>query len=124
MQLLSGFLFVMLVASPLFTDSGDSIPSATPSTCPTREAMLITPTGPIPSSTSFPHGLPTIFATVLVTVNPDGSVKSAKILRSSGFSNTDDFVLNRARTSRYQPKMVGCSPVEGTYIFLDVVEVL
>lgn len=60
------------------------------------------------------------YAMVLVTVNPDGTVKGTALETSTGFRKFDDEALHDARNNVYQPKMVGCRAVEGTYRFLDV----
>ncbi len=53
---------------------------------------------------------------VLVDVNPDGSVKGARIIHSEG--NLWDFdILHDAKTSHYRPKMVDCKPVEGVFYY-------
>jgi hypothetical protein len=56
---------------------------------------------------------------VLVTVNPDGTVKSAVLQKSLGFG-ADERALTDARQSNYQPKTVNCKPVEGTYLFREM----
>jgi hypothetical protein len=54
---------------------------------------------------------------VLVTVNADGSVKSAVLEKSSHNATADAFTLGQAEGGIYEPKMVSCKPVEGTYLF-------
>lgn len=53
---------------------------------------------------------------VIVTVNPDGSVKNAVVKRSID-AEEDRLTLNEARKSRYRPKTVNCVAVEGTFHF-------
>jgi hypothetical protein len=56
---------------------------------------------------------------VAVTVNPDGTVKSA-VERGSWGEGTDYAVVNAARESNYIPATVNCQPVEGTYVFREM----
>lgn len=79
--------------------------------CATTEAV------PVPNygigkcaSDVFPHN------SVLVTVNPDGSVASAILVRSSGTGSLDALAIKEARLSKYRAKMVNCKPVRGTYL--------
>ena len=81
-----------------------------------HEAFVSTPVKP------FIAGLPQNVldeggtAEVQVIVEPDGSPK-VSVYRSSRFLALDMAVLRAARASKYEPKMVDCKPVEGTYIF-------
>lgn len=97
-------------------------PSPTSSTCPTTEVVRLTPNGPIPSATvpsktQIPEHAVTV---ILVTVNPDGSVKSAVIQKSSGTPSLDAQSLADAKSSTYKPKTINCKPVEGTYLYRNV----
>lgn len=105
--------------TPLFTDPEATPPSPPPSICPSTEVAQVTPHGPIPSATPLKQTGPPylVYATVLVTVNPDGSVKDAVLEKHSGFSGTDSLAVQRARRAVYRPKTVNCAAVEGTYLF-------
>lgn len=94
-------------------------PSSTASTCPTTEVVRITANGPIPSATPFKQKGPpyAAYATVLVTVNSDGSVKNAVIDHGS-LGGINDEALREARSAVYRPKMVNCRAVEGKYIYV------
>jgi TonB family protein len=54
---------------------------------------------------------------VEVTVNPDGTLASSTIFRSSGNADVDQAALSEARASTYAPKLVDCKPVSGQYLF-------
>jgi len=54
---------------------------------------------------------------VRVTVGPDGSVRDARVFQSSNISSIDDAVLRAARQSQYEPQVLACVSVAGTYIF-------
>lgn len=105
-------------------------PSPTSSTCPTKEVMRITPNGLVPSAGN-PKNSPlpttgpevrtaTVWVLILVDVNPNGSVRGTRLLHSAG-PPRDTRALHEARTSRYQPKMIGCRAVEGIYYFFQPV---
>jgi TonB family protein len=53
----------------------------------------------------------------IVYVNADGSVKTASIARSSGYSEPDAAVLKAAYASTYKPRTVNCKPADGLYLF-------
>jgi TonB family protein len=58
---------------------------------------------------------------VLVTVNPDGTVKDAVIKSGTDYgSGANDNALFAARNSTYKPKTVNCLPVEGTYLYREL----
>jgi len=86
------------------------------SSCPATEVVVTRPQAPIA-----PAGLSglrsSISATILVTVNPDGTVKAVSVERSSGYLPVDNAALKAARLSTYSPKRVNCQAVEGTYHF-------
>lgn len=95
--------------------------SPTASTCPTTEVMRITTHGPVPSATPLPADHPPMaYASVVVTVSPDGTVMRAVLKHSTGSASEDGDALSAARTGTYKPKMADCKPVEGTYFFLEV----
>jgi outer membrane biosynthesis protein TonB len=53
---------------------------------------------------------------VRVDVDPNGTVKGARIVCSGG--NLSDFrYLHLAKTSHYRPKIVDCKPVQGIYYY-------
>jgi TonB family protein len=52
-----------------------------------------------------------------VTVEGDGSVKSVRVVHSSGKADADASAMAAARASRYAPASAGCAPVEGHYAF-------
>lgn len=93
--------------------------TAPPSPLPTgpclHEATILMPVMPEFPPSLHPAGPFTVEATVLV--GPDGSVESATISHSSGYSAVDAAVIKAARTSTYSPKVVDCKPVEGRYLF-------
>jgi TonB family protein len=65
-----------------------------------------------------PHGLK-MHATVEVgvTVAPNGKVTRASIVHSSGNETIDRAVVEAAMHSTYSPKLVNCTPVQGSYLF-------
>ena len=81
-----------------------------------HEAFVSTPVKP------FIAGLPQNVldeggtAEVQVIVEPDGSPKSPST-GPAGFLALDMASLASCAASKYEPKMVDCKPVEGTYIF-------
>lgn len=53
---------------------------------------------------------------VLLDINPNGTVKGARIIHSRG--NLSDFsYLHDAKMSHYRPRMVDCKAVEGSYYY-------
>ncbi|HZV76461.1 MAG TPA: TonB family protein [Candidatus Babeliales bacterium] len=56
-------------------------------------------------------------ADVKVAVEPNGSVKTISIYRSSGYYAFDLAAARAARQSTYSPKLVDCKPAEGIYLF-------
>jgi TonB family protein len=66
-------------------------------------------------------GAPPYFAVVEVRVNPDGSVKWARLYKSSGIADYDHESLEYARHMLVSPKVsADCKPVEGSYFFVNV----
>lgn len=59
---------------------------------------------------------------ILVTVEPDASVKSVVRQDSSGNRAFDDAAMNSALNSTYAPATANCKPVEGTYLYLEMVD--
>lgn len=56
-------------------------------------------------------------ATVRVTVAANGSVKAARILKSSGYRDYDTDALKAAEATRYRPATANCQPVESSLVF-------
>jgi TonB family protein len=50
-----------------------------------------------------------------VTVEPDGTVKSVRITRSSGTTDADKAALDAARAGTYRPATHLCAKVEGHF---------
>lgn len=95
-------------------------PSPTATSACSHEAQILKPAylDPIEFSMSLvPVGNRDYFAIVAVTVAPDGSVKSAKIVSSSGNITFDRASVHAARRSTYGPKTVNCRPVDGIVYF-------
>jgi TonB family protein len=53
-----------------------------------------------------------------VTVNADGTVRSVRVVRSSGKTDADEAAAAAARHSRYRPASRNCTPVSGHYAFV------
>jgi TonB family protein len=68
------------------------------------------------------HGPPTKawLGIVRVEVNPDGSMKSAKMYQSTAVEAYDRTALADARRGVYLPKQIDCKNVEGTYMFEEL----
>ena len=80
---------------------------------PNVDATVTDPEAPI-----LPHGLKVSGSVeVSVTIAPDGHVVKTSLLKSSGIKTADTAVVEAALKSKYSPKIVNCSPVEGGYIF-------
>jgi TonB family protein len=62
-----------------------------------------------------------VTAVVKVTVAADGSVKSAIIWKSSGYSAADAEALTAVRLNTYSPTVVHCKPVDGDYLWTSTV---
>jgi TonB family protein len=54
---------------------------------------------------------------VRISLNPDGSVASAGVFKSSGFADLDQSAINAAIATRYVPATFLCEPVAGDYVF-------
>ena len=80
---------------------------------PNAEATVTDPEPPI-----LPHGLKVSGTVeVSVTIAPNGHVVKTSVVKSSGNTTADNAVVAAARKSKYSPKIVNCTPVEGGYIF-------
>jgi TonB family protein len=95
------------------------IPSPMFSTCPPTPVRRIKPEAALDHE-YYGHtrcyGIECIIAEVVVTVNPDGTVKNA-VMHHSWNTAVDDAALRAARNSKYVAATVDCRPVESTYIF-------
>jgi TonB family protein len=98
-------------------------PSPPASTCPPTEVQRVKPTNAPdpewPGHSKWCTGISCFVEEVLVTVNPDGTVKNAVVKKSWGVG-ADYAAITAARQSTYRPKTVNCQPVEGTYIFREI----
>lgn len=101
------------------------VPSPTASTCPPTEVKRVRPTNapdpelPYSGHDNWCKGVSCFVVDVVVTVNPDGTVKSA-VERGSWGAGTDYVATKAARESKYIPATANCRPVEGTYIFREM----
>lgn len=113
---MTGLLVLTLLLS-------QALPSPVASTCPPTEVKRVKPTkAPDPEwhgQNDWCTGIVCKVVEVVVTVNPDGTVKSAVVQRSWG-AGADAAALAAARNSKYIPKTVNCQPVTGTYIFREL----
>lgn len=64
-----------------------------------------------------PNGTHSGWASVRVTVAPDGKVTKTVVADSSGDPAIRKAALSAAARSTFSPKMVNCKPVAGTYLF-------
>ena len=55
---------------------------------------------------------------MLVRISATGAVTSVRVTQSSGDVDIDNAALDAARKSTYQPKIVACKAVPGTYLFI------
>jgi len=103
------FVIIAQIATPA--------PSPSARTCPTTEVEWTHSFRPGTQKSQSFHTVGTVSAAALVTVNPDGSVKSVTLKKSSHYSDVDAFTISQARNAIYKPKTVNCEPVQGTYLF-------
>jgi len=54
---------------------------------------------------------------VRTALNPDGSVASATIYKSSGFESLDRSALKAASSTHYLPQIFRCEPIGGEYLY-------
>lgn len=98
-------------------------PHAIATTCAPTAAKRIKPVGlPDPEwhgTDKWCTGAACFIEEVLVTVNPDGTVKSAVARKSWGIG-PDAAVLAAARSSKYISATLNCEPVGGTYVFREM----
>ncbi len=117
---------ILLLALEAFSPAMAFAPAQTITSTPATASIASTCAKPnvdatvtSPAMPKMPHGLTVKgTATVLVTIAPNGSVKSASVSKTSGNAAIDNAVLDAARQSKYSPKLVNCQPVQGTYLFL------
>ncbi len=79
--------------------------------------MRLTSDGLVPSD-PVPNGPQLVYTSVLVTINPDGTVKKVVLFQPSGRANSDEYALQTAQAAKYRPKMVNCKPVIGNYLWV------
>lgn len=98
-------------------------PSPSASTCPQTNVKRVkstnAPDSEWPGHDKWCTGISCYVVEVVVTVNPDGTVKNAVIQKGWG-EGANDAALTAARESTYRPKTVNCRPVEGTYLFREL----
>jgi TonB family protein len=113
---MSLLLAVLLAAQT--TPTGPSR-SVSPTAGCNSEVMRLTSNGLVPSD-PVPNGPQLVYTSVLVTVNPNGTVKSAALFQPSGRADSDENALQAAQAAKYHPKMVNCKPVIGNYLWVFV----
>jgi TonB family protein len=103
---LQGMTAVAVAASP---PSGGN--------CPATDVSVAHAVAPAYPTAAMRFVQSPIAVQVIVMVAADGSVKSAAIAQSSGYTQPDANALQAAQASTYKPKTVDCKPVEGLYVF-------
>jgi TonB family protein len=94
--------------------------SATPAPAcanPNAEAHVIDTVAPEYPDSARDLQLGDVTVMVEVTLGLQGQVIDAKVTQSSNDAAIDQAALRSARESTYAPKIVGCSPVSGSYLF-------
>ncbi|MBV8529968.1 MAG: TonB family protein [Candidatus Eremiobacteraeota bacterium] len=113
---LQAFSPALALAPPASGTAGlRSAASLVAATCahPNAEATVVNAVAPtMPHGTSG-HGT----VNVAVTIGADGHVLRATVAHSSGNASIDQAVVEAARRSTYSPKVVNCTPVQGSYLF-------
>ncbi len=84
---------------------------------PNVEATVTNPVQPDYPESARDLGLGAVTVEVEVTVAPSGNLVDAKIYKSSSNMSIDQAALRAARQSTYSPKLVGCQPTQGDYLF-------
>jgi TonB family protein len=111
----AAFAPALAFAPPSAADAAPPAASFVAAACsqPDAEARVITPAMP-----DVPHGL-NVRATVEVgvTIGPDGKATHATFVHASGNATIDRAVVEAALHSKYSPKLVNCTPVQGSYLF-------
>lgn len=111
----------MLLAALLA--QGLASPSATASTCPTtpvtRVKRIRPPDAEWPSADHWCKGISCFVVEILVTVNADGTVRSAAVQKTNDYLSGQT-ALHEARQSTYIPATLDCEPVSGTYVFREL----
>lgn len=72
-------------------------PSSSTRTCPTTEVEWTHTFQPGTQKGESLHTVGTVSAAALVTVNPDGSVKSVALKKSSHYADVDAFTISQAK---------------------------
>jgi periplasmic protein TonB len=97
------------------------VPYPTPapggSSCPETDVQLVKAAQPEYPAAAMKFIIDPVSVQVIVMVNADGSVQTASVARSSGYSQPDAAALKAAEDSTYKPKTVNCKPVRGLYLF-------
>ena len=113
----------LAIMGPWLLPQALSSPPPTGNACaPTPVKRLKPPNGldpQWPGGSKGCSGITCFVEEMLVTVNPDGTVRSA-VVRGSWGAGSDNRALAAARDSTYVPATVNCKPVEGTYIFHEM----
>jgi TonB family protein len=92
-------------------------PTTTATCSPDRQATVVRAVAPDYPQVLRQMDTGPLTTLILVTINPDGSIKSLAVQKSSGYYYFDVAAKQAARASEYIPRIVGCKPVTGTYIF-------
>lgn len=80
-----------------------------------QNAVLVSRISPqLPADAALDHQ---VHGTVQVSVAPDGSVASVKVVQSTGSAELDNAIVDAAEKSTYQPKVDNCNPVPGSVLF-------
>ena len=67
----------------------------------------------------FPDGLRHGGTTkIRVTIDATGKALRETVLESSGYAALDRAALKAAKRSEYSPRLAGCKPVAGNYLFV------
>ncbi|GAC1354820.1 MAG: hypothetical protein NVSMB31_15110 [Vulcanimicrobiaceae bacterium] len=97
-------------------------PASTPTpkaNCPTpyKDASLVNSAAAEYPETAKEQGLGAVTVLVRIDLSATANVLSTSIIQSSGNSAIDRSATAAARQSSYSPKLVNCTPVEGSYSF-------
>ncbi len=109
--MLTAILFASLVGASTPT------PVSSATSCPTSEVEWTHSFRPGTEAGKSFDTVGTVSSAALVTVNPDGSVKSVVLKESSHYGDVDAYTISEATNGIYKPKTINCQPVEGTYLF-------
>lgn len=99
------------------TTTESPAPSPTPTPCAQEAGGIVLDDYPYEGPSK---GKPPYYAVVEVRINPDGSVKWARIYKSSGIADYDRQSLDYAsHTMRLAKVGADCKPVEGSFFFVN-----